>query len=415
MIKVSIAIPVYNCEEYIEQCIRSVLNQTLKELEIICINDGSTDRSSTIIESLQREDARIYQLHQENQGAGAARNRAIQEASGKYIAFLDADDYYLDVKALDIMFHICETKRISACGSLRKRRRGEIEEPEILFQGAVADKKLAYQDFQLDYNYQSFLFLKDFLIVNNIFFPRYRRFQDPPFLVKVLYEAGSFYIADTYLYCYRALDMTPRFNPLKVRDLLNGLMDNLQFAQEHNLDILFRNTVQRLEDEYADIICKNLSMEDLSLMKLLLKINEIINIFYEKENYVIQPLRTLIFGLSQNLYRKELLREIEGQKEIALYGAGKYGKLFIHFLKSNHLQDKVRCFIVSDLNGNQSKIEGIPVIRLDKFLQEKKKTVYITVRGELQEEIRQVLEGYGYKDYVMVKIEFLHVIATEQQ
>lgn len=413
MVKVSIAIPVYNCEEYIEQCIRSVLNQTLKELEIICINDGSTDRTSQIIESLQREDVRIYQLYQENQGAGLARNRAIREARGKYIAFLDADDYYLDKNALEVMFNTCEEKMLFVCGSLRKRRGEGKEEPEILFQGAVTDELLDYRDFQPDYNYQSFLFLKDFLTENNIFFPNYRRFQDPPFLVKALYEAGSFYIADTYLYCYRAIDMTPRFNPMKVRDLLNGLMDNIQFAGKHNLRILFRNTVQRLEDEYVDIICKNLSMEDLGLLKLLLQINERINIFYGKEEYVIQPLRTLIFGLSQNQYRKELLCGIEKQKEIALYGAGKYAKIFLKFLKNNCLQDRMKCFVVSDLTGNQSEIEGIPVVRLNEFLQERKMTVYVTVRGGLQKEITQVLDKYRYKDYLMVRNEFLHIIATE--
>lgn len=413
MVKVSIAIPVYNCEEYIEQCIRSVLNQTLKELEIICINDGSIDRTSQIIESLQREDVRIYQLYQENQGAGLARNRAIREARGKYIAFLDADDYYLDKNALEIMFNTCEEKMLFVCGSLRKRRGEGKEEPEILFQGAVTDELLDYRDFQPDYNYQSFFFLKDFLTENNIFFPNYRRFQDPPFLVKALYEAGSFYIADTYLYCYRAIDMTPRFNPMKVRDLLNGLMDNIQFAGKHNLRILFRNTVQRLEDEYVDIICKNLSMEDLGLLKLLLQINERINIFYGKEEYVIQPLRTLIFGLSQNQYRKELLCGIEKQKEIALYGAGKYGKIFLKFLKNNCLQDRLKCFVVSDLTGNQSEIEGIPVVRLNEFLQERKMTVYVTVRGGLQKEITQVLDKYRYKDYLMVRNEFLHIIATE--
>ena len=207
--------------------------------------------------------------------------------------------------------------------------------------------------------------------------------------------------------------MTPRFNPMKVRDLLNGLMDNIQFAGKHNLRILFRNTVQRLEDEYVDIICKNLSMEDLGLLKLLLQINERINIFYGKEEYVIQPLRTLIFGLSQNQYRKELLCGIEKQKEIALYGAGKYAKIFLKFLKNNCLQDRMKCFVVSDLTGNQSEIEGIPVVRLNEFLQERKMTVYVTVRGGLQKEITQVLDKYRYKDYLMVRNEFLHIIATE--
>ena len=89
MVKVSVIIPIYNGERYLEQCIRSVLCQTLKELEILCVDDGSTDHSSKIIKRLQDEDRRIRLFQQENQGAGMARNLAMKSAQGKYLAFLD--------------------------------------------------------------------------------------------------------------------------------------------------------------------------------------------------------------------------------------------------------------------------------------------------------------------------------------
>ena len=117
MVKVSIIIPVYNCETYLEQCIKSVFRQSIKDLEIICINDGSTDSSVEIIEQLQKEDGRIILYHQENQGAGAARNLGIRKAEGKYIAFLDADDYFLDTDALELMFYACKMNGAAVCGS----------------------------------------------------------------------------------------------------------------------------------------------------------------------------------------------------------------------------------------------------------------------------------------------------------
>ncbi|HOI70926.1 MAG TPA: glycosyltransferase [Methanobacterium sp.] len=92
-IKVSIIIPVYNVEKYLRQCLDSIVNQTLKEIEVICINDGSTDNSPIILEEYEKKDPRIRVITQENMGSGVARNRAIQQAKGKYIGFMDSDDW----------------------------------------------------------------------------------------------------------------------------------------------------------------------------------------------------------------------------------------------------------------------------------------------------------------------------------
>lgn len=90
--KVSIIIPVYNAETYLEQCINSVLAQTYSHIEIILVNDGSTDTSKTICESFCARDERILLLNKENEGAGKARLTGIQQATGTYICFLDSDD-----------------------------------------------------------------------------------------------------------------------------------------------------------------------------------------------------------------------------------------------------------------------------------------------------------------------------------
>lgn len=94
MVKVSVIIPVYNVENYLRQCLDSVVNQTLREIEIICVNDSSTDGSLAILEEYARKDARIKVITQPNAGAGAARNRGMDAAGGKYLSFLDADDFF---------------------------------------------------------------------------------------------------------------------------------------------------------------------------------------------------------------------------------------------------------------------------------------------------------------------------------
>ncbi len=91
--KISIIIPVYNTEELVEKCIRSCLSQTYDDIEIIAVDDGSTDSTPAILDRLAGEDARIRVLHQANAGSSAARNAGIREAGGEYLGFVDADDY----------------------------------------------------------------------------------------------------------------------------------------------------------------------------------------------------------------------------------------------------------------------------------------------------------------------------------
>lgn len=93
MIKVSIIVPVYNVEKYIHKCLDSLVNQTLKELEFIFVNDGSPDNSPKIIKEYQKKDKRIKLLNKENGGQASARNLGLEHAKGEYIAFLDSDDY----------------------------------------------------------------------------------------------------------------------------------------------------------------------------------------------------------------------------------------------------------------------------------------------------------------------------------
>lgn len=95
MVLVSVVMPIYNAEKYLAQAIESVLNQTLKEFELILVNDGSTDRSAEICEAYAKKDERIQLIHQSNGGICAARNAGLKVATGEYLAFIDNDDVYL--------------------------------------------------------------------------------------------------------------------------------------------------------------------------------------------------------------------------------------------------------------------------------------------------------------------------------
>lgn len=109
-IKVSVIIPVYNTATYLHSALDSICNQTLKDLEIILINDGSTDNSQYIIEKYARKDNRIKYLIQPNQRQGVARNNGLQLATGQYIYFMDSDDI-LDIDALRQCYRNVRKKR----------------------------------------------------------------------------------------------------------------------------------------------------------------------------------------------------------------------------------------------------------------------------------------------------------------
>lgn len=109
--KVSVIIPVYNTEAYAEEAIRSIMCQTLSDIEIIIINDGSTDNSQLIIEKLTKEDQRISFYQQENKGQSEARNYGIIKAIGEYLYFMDSDDL-LDEKTLELCYEKCETGKL---------------------------------------------------------------------------------------------------------------------------------------------------------------------------------------------------------------------------------------------------------------------------------------------------------------
>lgn len=94
MPKVSVIIPVYNVEKYIEECLDSLINQTLKDIEIICVDDGSTDNTVEILNRYRQQDSRISVYYQKNKYAGVARNTGMQYATGKYVIFLDSDDFF---------------------------------------------------------------------------------------------------------------------------------------------------------------------------------------------------------------------------------------------------------------------------------------------------------------------------------
>ncbi len=180
--KVSVIIPVYNVEKYIRECLDSAINQTYKNLEVICVNDCSTDNSVKIIEEYMQKDARVKIIHHDkNRGAGPARNTGIQNSNGEYIFFLDSDDY-LNLDAIELMV---KNQKETNADIIVSNTRVFTEDKDIAIENRVKENEkllkistqkccqIGFDNFQYNADYVfgiswGKLYKKDFLIKNNI-------------------------------------------------------------------------------------------------------------------------------------------------------------------------------------------------------------------------------------------------------
>lgn len=112
MFEISVVVPVYNVKKYLAECLNSLSIQSFMDCEFICIDDGSTDDSHKIIKKYMDRDKRFKLIRQENKGLAETRNVGIRNAHGKYIAFLDADDYFSGSNVLDKLYQIAEENNL---------------------------------------------------------------------------------------------------------------------------------------------------------------------------------------------------------------------------------------------------------------------------------------------------------------
>lgn len=262
MPRVSVIIPVYNAKAYIGQCLRSILSQSLREVEVICIDDGSTDGSQQAISEYMREDGRIILLKQRNMGPAAARNNGIRQARGEYLMFVDADDYLLDLQLLERMYTACRRQQVSICGAFRMIDRNGVRSCAQLHRSLFSDGAdgvlVRYADYQYDYHFQSYLYERRMLIAHGVCFPDYRRYEDPVFFVKAMAAAEAFYVLPVEGYCYRAGHKEDVFSDRDVLDIVRGITDNLALSAAHGWKKLHRLLVARMEGGFYGAVMQHM-------------------------------------------------------------------------------------------------------------------------------------------------------------
>ena len=304
--KVSIIMPVYNSEKFLKTAIDSVEKQTLQDVELICVDDGSTDNSLEILKKCSDSNPRIKVHSQKNQGSGSARNLALEYATGDFIVFLDSDDYYVDNTCLEKMYATAITKGVKVIGGLRQYDDNGVIKDANLYKELIKKHPdgsyVKYSDNQTDYHYTNYMYSRQLLVENNLKFPSYRRFQDPPFFVKTMIAAGIYYVIPTVTYCYRKSYKDIEWNEEKITGMLSGILDNIIISKNMQYYKLYWTCFQRINKEYAKVIRKYLSYE--SVDDILQTINEQIDLSLIRKNFPDCPSTYSIYvskGHSDNL------------------------------------------------------------------------------------------------------------------
>ena len=234
---ISIIVPIYNSEKYLNKCIDSLINQTEKNIEIILVNDGSTDNSEEIIK--EYKDKRIKYYKNKNQGIGKTRNFGIEQATGSYIMFVDSDDY-IEKNACEKMYNkaVNENLDVVLCDFYKEYDNGNIEEihTNSFNNSSLKENPNIITDYLCPW---AKIYDRKMIIDNNIKFVENLKYEDAPFVIKALCTAKKIGKIDECLNYYLIHDNSETtvrdkkcFDILQIIDIIRNYTSNFDYLKE---------------------------------------------------------------------------------------------------------------------------------------------------------------------------------------
>jgi len=225
---ISVIVPIYNVEDYLDDCIKSILNQTYENIELILINDGSTDNCEAICKKYEKNDKRVKYYFKENGGLSSARNYGIEKSNGKYYMFIDSDDY-IDSDMVEKLYDAIVKNKvdIACCGKYLEYKNETIlvnSKGDFFCDNIESLRRILRID-NIDTSCCDKLF--DSKLFQNIRFPEGRLFEDLGTLYKIIDISNGLYHIHFPLYHYRKHDnsiINSKFNPKK--------LDSIYFRKE---------------------------------------------------------------------------------------------------------------------------------------------------------------------------------------
>lgn len=398
---ISVIIPVYNDEEFIDECIQSIKEQIYDNWEIIIIDDGSTDSTYPKVDAWAKRDMRIKVLRQENQGSGPARNRGIKAAVGEYIAFLDGDDFWQNTYALKKIMDALKKQDCDVIGTFyccfKDGRFEKIPRHRKYFTlGEEAGKWIDFKDEQDCYHFCSYLYRRSFLVENNIVFPPYRRFQDPPFLAEVLGKVKKYYVLPIEWSSFRYRNENVLSTKQKINDYLKGVLDVVKIAQSQDMCKLMRDTID-VANSTGGIIIKSILQGNVEALQLVAELQKYVG-DGTAENF---PLQFINQSLEAECRRIAgvFIQEINKISKLIIYGAGIYGQRFLEKIIKLNVQTEI---VFAQTGEPQNRIMcGRKCYKLDELEAYKDEAlVIVAVKSEdMRKEMISNLKTVGFRKY----------------
>jgi len=391
MIKISVIIPIFNREIYLNECIESVLSQTLKNIEVICVDDGSDDMCVNILKKYKEKYENVQLIRKHHEGAWAARNTGIKAAKGEYICFIDSDDYYANEDSLKVLYYKAKEKQAVICGGNivnvfsdgHQEPRGE--------QYAEDGMHLSYIDPQMT-GHTRYIYKRDFLLKNNLFYFPYKRYEDPPFVLKTFLTAKQYYVVDRVIYCARQYQRDKRYPYDVVCDLVKGLLECYLITKQYNLKNFCEKGLKLgLHSIYANSLYY-VYKGDKTICSLLNRINQIQMELTGQELWIKDEISAKeVFNSA-----KKVLYEMENAQKIIIYGGGYVGERLL--LSGLLNKEKVIGFAVTK-RMQKTQIYGFKVYELSELLHEKEAYIVIAVSKDKRDEMENYLKQLGYYNY----------------
>lgn len=253
---ITVIVPIYNVERYIKRCVESIQNQTYRNLQIILVDDGSTDSTGTICEKMAEEDERVIVLHKENGGPSDAKNYGLLYAKGEFIAFVDSDDY-IHPSTYEHMLHVikedsvdmvmCEFQEVRDNGSAYADITFEdlCNEKPIIVEGEEILQQLKVRDVQTVVQINK-LYKKR--IFDNIRFPKGRLHEEVYVIHREMWECEKIaYLSNKYYYyTQRDNSIMHSITERNLRDTIAGFEERISFYEERGCEIGANLAVEQL-------------------------------------------------------------------------------------------------------------------------------------------------------------------------
>lgn len=427
MPKVSVLVPIYNVERYLPRCLDSLAAQTLKDMEIIAVNDGSTDSSGEILDRYAAKDSRFRVIHKQNTGYGHTMNTAMDHATGEYIGILESDDY-----AEPDMFAALYEAAKQNDADIAKSNYWEFtkEGADVLINsmGKFADGAVfvpcdRWQVFFCPAAIWSALYRREFLAKNRLRFSETpgASYQDTAFHFKALSCAERMTAVDTAFVHYRTDRVNSSLNNKEKVYCVCGEFENLwQYleARPHLMEKVreiipyaqysaYKWNYQRIADSFKMDFLQKASADFL----LLKQHGCLEKKYWDADSW--EKLKVLLLSPAQiylddllekqkkNIYKDGFLRQVMKYPKRYIYGAGVVGKKTARFFMDNNVC--LDGFAVSSANGSPDAVIGLSVTAIDELNVKNEEAVFVVAVNEFDfEDIYVQLRNAKYTNIILL-------------